>query len=101
MRSAVTFFIKHNNNNNLNFKKWKVTFFSIKNVLISTIHYEERTLINFGFLIKEVFLYLVSILDFTILNVCNTFIRIQIISGFNFRLYRFKRLQYFYSYSKF
>ena len=32
---------------------------------------------NFGFLIKEDLIYMVSILDFTGLNVCNTSIRIQ------------------------
>ena len=35
------------------------------------------TLINFGFLIKKGFWYLVQILDFTDFNVCSTFVRIQ------------------------
>ena len=47
-----------------------------KHFFISPILYEGSTLMNFGFLIKEDFWYVVQILDLTGLNVCITFIRI-------------------------
>ena len=61
---------------NFTYAKCKVTFF-IKHFLISRILYEGSTLINFGFLIKEDDMW------------------------YNFRLYRFKPLQYFHLYTKF
>ena len=45
--------------------------------LISPILYDGSTLVNFGFLIKQDFLYVTSILDFTGLKVCIIFIGIQ------------------------
>ena len=48
-----------------------------KHLLILLIHYEWSTLNNYGFLIKEDFWHVVSILDFTGLNVYITFIRTQ------------------------
>ena len=61
---------------NFSYAKCKVTFF-IKDLLISPILYEEITLINFAFLIKEDFWYVVSISDFIGLNVCIRFNRVQ------------------------
>ena len=54
----------------------KLNFF-ITHFLISPILYEGSTSINFGFFIKEDFWYVVSILNFTGLNACITFIRKQ------------------------
>ena len=56
--------------------KYKDIFF-IKHFLISPIFYEWSKFINFGFLIKEDFWYVISIWDFTGLNIYNTFIHIQ------------------------
>ena len=61
---------------NFAYARCKISFFT-KHFLIVPILYERSTLINFGFLIKEDFWYVVSILDFTGSNVCTTFIRIQ------------------------
>ena len=60
---------------NFTYARSKVTFF-IKHFSILRILYEGSTLINFSFLIKEDFRYVVSILDFTGWNVCITSIRI-------------------------
>ena len=56
--------------------KVQVTAF-IKHFLISPTLYKGSTLINFGFLTKEDFRSVVSILDFRDLNVCITFTHIQ------------------------
>ena len=52
--------------------------FFIKHFLVSRILYEKSTLINFGFRIKK-----------------------ALICGFNFKLYKLERLQYFHSDTKF
>ena len=62
---------------NFTYARCEVTFL-IKHFLISSILYEGSTLINFDFLIKEDFWYVIPTTDFKGSNVCNTFIRIQI-----------------------
>ena len=53
------------------------SYIFINHFLISSILYEESTLINFVFLIKKDFWYAILILDFTRLNVFIIFIRVQ------------------------
>ena len=61
---------------NFTYATCKVTFF-IKHFFISPILYEESKSINLGFLVKKKTLYAVLILDFTGLNVCITFTRLE------------------------
>ena len=61
---------------NFSIAKCKVTFF-MKHFSISPIFYEESTLINLGFLIKEDFRYVFLISDLTCSNVCISLICVQ------------------------
>ena len=56
----------------------KLHFF-IKHFLILPILYEGTSLINFDFVMKEDFWYVVSILNFTGLNVCNPWFLNQVL----------------------
>ena len=75
MRIKILFFLLI-----LLMQRAKLNFF-VKRFLISIILYDVSMWINLGFLIKEVFWYVVLILDFAGLNVCITFIRVQNLSS--------------------